>query len=353
MFRARFLASLVLASLLGGCCLPFASDDDAPPPVAPPPAPVASTPSNPSPPPAPPPPQVSQAELQSRKIAEYSTRCINRYSEPVFNARGRYLRWADEERGPIARERGVGGVSTLGGNVHECREAVTRAASMPPSMPEAERAADAYASAIETLQPLLARANTYYERGSYRDDDMAQGREMHGPLVAAFASFTDADRDLRSQVDAVQDAVRAERLARMANDPAQRSTYLIERTVAQALIVMRLARELRVESAQYAMDDPAAFIQAVEAAQAGIDELRGYRPTAPDEAPRGFGGFKDPAEQFLESALACMRRVRDHTRFSTGERMNLGGPGEWMVDGSFGDMQRSYNSMVDAYNRLR
>ncbi|MGE0784614.1 MAG: DUF3829 domain-containing protein [Sandaracinaceae bacterium] len=55
----------------------------------------------------------------------------------------------------------------------------------------------------------------------------------------------------------------------------------------------------------------------------------------------------------LESALRLMRRVRDGEAFSDGERMRFGGQGNWMVEGSFGQLQDRYNHLIVAYNRLR
>ena len=66
----------------------------------------------------------------------------------------------------------------------------------------------------------------------------------------------------------------------------------------------------------------------------------------------GWSSFESGAKEFLVAAKERFRRVRDKVPYSTGEKMNLGGSGEWMVDGSPGKLLRAYNDLVDNSNRL-
>lgn len=291
-----------------------------------------------------------ESELRTAKVAEYSRHCLDRLSERALSSRRRYLSWASN--GPRGRYASYG-VPEVSGDLGACRAAIARAQPMSPAMPEAEAAATAYADAMATLMPLTARAHQYYEREMYRDDDFAQGREMHEPLIAAFDAVVAAHGALFEQVIGTQRWARNERVARMANDPSVRSRYLVERTIAQADDVMQRAHALRIEGNRYVSDDPAGLIQAVETLRLGTDELAAHRPTPPDTAPRGISDVRSEANEYLESALAVMRRVRDGDRFSRGDRMNLGGSGEWMVNGSVGRLTRDYNELIDDYNRLR
>ena len=354
----KAVASWAVPFLLVGCCIPLPGSDEPPPPVPSVPLPTGSAPPVPSAPPgapatpgalapaAMPAPVVHESELRARKVAEYSRHCLNQMSDRAFRSRQRYLSWAAE--GPTARRAGWG-VPEVSGNIAGCRAAIARAQPMPPAMPEAEAAAVAYADAVAALMPITSRANQYYEREMFRDDDLAQGREMHGPLVAAYTAFATAHQALFEQVIATQRAARRERIARMENDPSQRSSYLIERTIAQADDVFQMAQALRIEGSRYVSDDAAALIQAVETLRLGTDELAAYSPSSGGE-PRRLDEVRSEANEYLETALALMRRVRDGDRFSTGERMSLGNSSEWMVRGSVGRLERDYNELVDAYN---
>ncbi len=348
----RALSPLLLICALAGCCLPLPFDrlDDAPPPAprvasAPPPAPIAPRPAAPVVPAA---PAVPREELEASKISGYSTDCLNRFSERVYSSRERYLSWADEETGPTGRERIVYGLYTIY-DPRRCRAAVGEAARREPSMPDAERAAEAYAAAVERLYPLLARADRYYERETWRDDDMAGGRQMHAELLTAYEAFASADRDLRREVEAVQDRARAARLVALAADPARRAEYLVERTMDQALRVLRLARDLDIEGGRYVAEDPAAFVAAAEALRGGVDELLALPP---ERGGSSIGGFREGAEELLEATLTLMRRVRDGDRLTRSELSRVGTRAEWMTDGSYGQLQGRYNRLVDIYNRM-
>jgi hypothetical protein len=46
-----------------------------------------------------------------------------------------------------------------------------------------------------------------------------------------------------------------------------------------------------------------------------------------------------------------MRRVRDKTPYSQGDRMMLNAGSGWMVEGSPQRLLRDYNQLIDSYNR--
>jgi hypothetical protein len=360
--RTSLVASAaVLCALSGACALPLGEDDDPPEPVAPTAAgaaaadPGGASPQPPAPPtpPVPAEPTLSPAEQQSIKIADFVEDCTNRFSQRVLSSRDRYLSWVDPETGPTGRERRIGyGVYPIA-DPSDCREAVDALATRPPPMPELEAKARQYASAVETLAPLLQQADTYYERESYRDDDAARGRELHPQLMAAWESFEEANSALRTRLRDIERQAREARLERLADDPAQRTTYLIERTMGEARAIMDDVEAMEVEDRRLVAEDPDAFVARVQAFQTHVDELRAHQPTPPDRAPElGYDDFQRQANEVLTSALALMRRVRDETRFSRSELRRLGTPAGWMTDGSPDELLQEYNRLVIEYNRL-
>jgi hypothetical protein len=71
----------------------------------------------------------------------------------------------------------------------------------------------------------------------------------------------------------------------------------------------------------------------------------------------GSGGkigsfFISNAKSYLVTAKQLMRRVRDKTPYSAGDRMMLNNSmSAWMVEGSPARLLRDYNQLIDAYNR--
>ena len=62
--------------------------------------------------------------------------------------------------------------------------------------------------------------------------------------------------------------------------------------------------------------------------------------------------FMSNAKSYLTTAKQLMRRIRDKTPYSSGDRMMLSQNGAgWMVEGSPPRLSRDYNQLIDAYNR--
>jgi hypothetical protein len=62
--------------------------------------------------------------------------------------------------------------------------------------------------------------------------------------------------------------------------------------------------------------------------------------------------FISNAKSYLVTAKQLMRRIRDKTPYSVGDRMMLNNAmSGWMVEGSPSRLLRDYNQLIDAYNR--
>ena len=60
--------------------------------------------------------------------------------------------------------------------------------------------------------------------------------------------------------------------------------------------------------------------------------------------------YVNSAKSFLTSAKQLMRRMRDKTPYSQGDRMMLNAGSGWMIEGSPQRLSRDYNQLIDAYN---
>ena len=239
--------------------------------------------------------------------------CINRLSERSYDSRSRYFSWA-AKTGPTGKERIIYGTYTIY-DTSDCVKNVEKANGLEPHDAALEAAASAYAKAVAKLEPLLKEADDYYEN---------------------------ADKTLRSNVEAINDKRVLEKLAAIEQSEGKQARYHVEALMIQA------KRVLRAEDA--AKPD-------VGAITAALTELEGTIKAAEEFPGSGAKGkigslFMSNAKSFLTTAKQLMRRIRDKVPYSSGDKMMLSNAGSgWMVEGSPPRLLRDYNQLVESYNR--
>jgi hypothetical protein len=187
---------------------------------------------------------------------------------------------------------------------------------------------------------LLKQADDYYQQENYKDDKMAKGKALHPQLVAAWDAFAAADKALRSNVEIINDKRAADRLAEIEAKDGRKARWHIESLMIHAK---------RVQRAQNAeKPDLAAITQALTDYEGIVKATDTFATSG--EGKIG-GSFVNDAKSFLTTAKQLMRRIRDKTPYSQGDRMMLSGGGGWMVEGSPPRLLRDYNQLIESYNR--
>ena len=280
-----------------------------------------------------------ESQSLTEKINAY-VGCINRLSERSYDSRSRYFSWVGKN-GPTGKERIIYGTYTIY-DTSDCKAAVDKANALEPRDPELEAAASAYVAAVVALEPLLKEADDYYEQEDYKDDKMAKGKALHPRLVAAWNAFATSDQKLRAGIDVIEDRQAAEKLADIEKTEGRKGRYHV-----QALMI-RAKRVMRAESA----DPP--DIAKIATAVADYDEItKATEKYAEDNKDSKIGSsFVNDAKSFLTTAKQLMRRLRDKTPYSDGDRMMLDADGAgWMVEGSPPRLLHDYNELVESFNR--
>lgn len=265
--------------------------------------------------------------------------CINRLSERSYSSRSRYFSWANQN-GPTGKERIIYGTYTIY-DTSDCRKNVEQANALEPRDAELEAAGSAYAEAVSKLEPLLKEADDYYTQENYKDDKMAKGKAMHPRLVAAWDAFAKADKDLRKNVEAINDKRALQRLAQIEQSEGRKARYHIEALMIQA------KRVLRAQTAD--KPDLAALTQALNDYETATKELE--NATNADDGQKIGSMFTSSAKSYLTSAKQLMRRIRDKTPYSQGDKMMINAGSGWMIEGTPERLLRDYNQLIDAYNR--
>jgi hypothetical protein len=279
----------------------------------------------------------AQTPSPNEKLNAY-VGCINRLSERAYDSRKRYFSWVGKQ-GPTGKERIIYGTYTIY-DTSDCKKNVEKANALEPRDAELETAAFAYAEAVGKLEPLLKEADDYYSQENYKDDRMAKGKALHPRLVAAWDAFASADQKLRSGVEAINDKRALEKLAAIEKDEGRKARYHVEALMIQA---KRVARAQDTDK-----PDLAAITQALneyESTVKGAEEFSG------NGAGRIGSMFIGNAKSFLTSSKQLMRRLRDKTPYSQGDRMMLNAGSGWMIEGSPQRLMRDYNQLIEAFNR--
>jgi hypothetical protein len=282
-----------------------------------------------------------EAPSFAKKVQPYIA-CINSLAGRALQSRSRYLSWADKS-GPTGRERIVYGLYTLS-DPAECYRSIQAANRMEPHDAALEEAGSAFINSLTDLTPLVKEASDYYEQGDYKDDRMARGKEFHPRLMAAWDGFMAANARLRDAVERINDRVQIEALTRIERTEGQKTDYFI------LAMMIKAKALLQAESAGEGSGfDTGRATQALDGFESSIKDLEAYGAAHPQEKAGSI--FLSAARSFLKTGKELMRRVRDKTPYSAGEKMNLSNSlSAWMVEGSPASLTHNYNQLVQRFN---
>jgi serine/threonine protein kinase len=255
-----------------------------------------------------------------QKHRVYVSDCFNRLTERGYESRARYASWVQAAKGPSLRARNVYGLYATT-DPESCAASLAKHASDSPDRLDA--AAQQYLRAAQQLRELTVTADRYYDQGDYKDDAMARGRELHRPLLAAFASFTAASTEFAAAIDET-----ALRLARWYEQRASDSDVAL-RLEGDAL-ARDIARRGNVDWRKLQSVELGPLRTAIQRYAALLDQL---------------GESDAAALHFLRSAKELARRV-ERPGWTGGDRTSLSSwAAQWMVRGS-------PSAVLVEYNRL-
>ena len=284
---------------------------------------------------------VRAAESMGDKLQAYIA-CLNEFSGPAFSARDRYASWAAES-GPTGKETVIYGTYTIS-EPSKCSKSVAAANAEAPHDADLEAAGTAYADSVTALAPLLNEANEYYHQENYKDDNMAKGKAMHPKLLAAWSSLAAADDKLRSIVDRLNDEATQQELAEIEKKDGRGSHFL-------TLTIMTAAKKLTRVELDQEQPDPDKIQPLLDSLDKANQELDQYIGAHQDDAGFAVPQILKNSKDFALAARKLMRRVRDKTPFSHVEQMMIESGTGWTVDGSPAAVSKTYNALVDTYNR--
>jgi hypothetical protein len=267
----------------------------------------------------------------------YIKECVNKYSNSVMDSYQRYGSWLkDIDRGPTGKEGTVYGLYDVHGDGQDCMDAIKKAKAMSPQIPDAEVAADKYATALKEVIKQIKAIYPYYDHEDYKDDGFQKGKEAHPALLAAFKGFQDANKSFDTQVDQLEDQVAQKNLEDFKDDPSKKYEFAVVETGIKAKKIVKVVTQ--TEFFQIEVDQLQPMIDDFERSVADLKSASAKNP---------MGSFYvSSCDDFLKAAKELMRRVRDKKPFTGMERSWVGTSAGWMVEGSADKLLHQYNEMV-------
>lgn len=276
----------------------------------------------------------------------YIQKCSNNYSNRVMDSYRRYASWIKNiESGPTGKENLVYGLYSLNGDGKDCFEAIEKAKSMQPSLPEAEAVAAEYAEALKESLTQINGIYAYYDQDDYKDDNFERGKQAHPALLKSFKNFEAVNKKFGDEVDKLEDQVATEQLAKLEGDTARKFDYLLVKSgVASKKIAMMVQRteypDLKVDDLQTLIEN---FDQNTVELKAAVSSSNKSMASS----------YMSACDEFLKASKELMRRVRDKKSFSDSERSRIGMNAGWMVEGSPDKVIHEYNELIQSRSYLR
>lgn len=247
----------------------------------------------------------------------------------------RYKSWVDMRRGPTGRERyisyGLYSLYDVRGEI----EKASQAATQEPAFPNLDDVVRRYIQSYQALAPLIERAERYYERKDYRDDNMAEGRELHRQMVPLAEAFLSDRAELEAEMKKLRERLNGQELAAIERREGRSAAWQIRN-------IMMSAREIIdvMPTNERPIADMPAFDAAVARYSAAVREMDAFKQANPDAL--------SIIDSQASSWLGQVRELREKLGRSRGDVRRAANEANWVF--------RQFNmmvSMADTAMRMR
>ena len=260
----------------------------------------------------------------SHKLDLY-VECLNDVDNQLHSAYHDYTARVDRAKGP-SKEHAPSSLYVRN-EIEPCFDKLKQGMAAPPALTELDAGAQSYLAALQQLAPVLKEATEYYRQEDYKDDNFAKGRQLHGPLVAAFEQFDKASDQFHNALDAEDLRFKERELAEIEQKQGRNLSYLSRALMLRAKQLVKLGASDPVELDKYQ--------PALDAYSQAVDEASNYYNAHRAElGERGscWQVVERSARDFLKEGKDKVRNLREKKKPS---------PGLYSAD-----------RFVDAYNNL-
>lgn len=293
--------------------------------------------------------QTAQA-VQADKEAIYDEKmntyieCFNGLQLSIFHSIDRYASWLkDFHTGPTGKESIVYGIYSVSeSTIAKCQKEIPEAAKLTPALEGMDEAATAFATSAVDIANTINEIDKYYEQENYKDDAFAQGKALHQTLLKNWEAFKPASSAYAAAIKKVDAERQIAHLNAIEQSEGKSKNYYKLAIMIDAEKVNNIIKEDKFE--------PETAMKQLSELEKLTEELKAKEKAQPDPF---LNSFISSVGDYQLNAKKYIRRIRDKEPYSEQEQewiadANAG----WMVEGSYPSALKSYNEMVDDYNRL-
>lgn len=270
--------------------------------------------------------------------------CYNDLQLSIFHSIDRYASWLkDFHTGPTGKERIIYGIYSVSeSSIAKCQKQIPEVAKLTPALEGMDEAATEFVTSAVDVANTINEIDKYYEQENYKDDAFAQGKALHQTLLKNWEAFEPASRAYAAAIKKVD----AERQIAHLN--------AIEQSEGKSVNYYKLAIMIDAEKVDSIIKedtfDPETAMKQLNVLEKLTEELKVKDKAQPDIS---MGRFISSVEGYQLNAKKYIRRIRDKEPYSEQEQKWIADANAgWMVEGSYPSALKSYNEMVDDYNRL-
>ncbi|EAO9151676.1 DUF3829 domain-containing protein [Salmonella enterica] len=286
-------------------------------------------------------PEVDAEEVYSEKMDVYID-CFNKLQLPVQHSLARYADWVkDFKKGPTGKESLVYGIYGITESyITNCQKEMKQVAALTPLLEPIDGVAVSYIDSAAALGNTINEMEKYYTQENYKDDAFAKGKALHQTLLKNIEDFKPVSEKYHEAIQEINDKRQLTQLKRIEEAEGKTFNYY-------SLAVMISAKQInKVISAD--TFDAEAMMKKVAELETMIAQLKEVNTDGRNSS------FISSAADYQLQAKKYIRRIRDNVEYSDFEKKRVQDPATgWMVEDSYPASLRSYNEMVDDYNRLR
>ncbi|MDX3806637.1 YiiG family protein [Bosea thiooxidans] len=244
-----------------------------------------------------------EAELQAAITKSNAYTSLMNRTLRAIQSWERYASWVDMKKGPTGKERyiayGLYSLYDVTGEIKKAEEAAAR----NPKLPEIDATVLDYIKAYQELAPLMTRAERYYDRKDYRDDNLAEGQKLHAQMVPAAKTFLDQRAKLDAMMRVYKTALDAQELAAIEQREGKSVRWVVRNVMINARTVIDL-----MPSNEKPIVDLKAFDAAVAGYAKAIREMDDFKDKNPgkslfvdSQASSWLGKLRDFSEKLAKS----------------------------------------------------